>query len=90
LGKQPSDTQKALLEYFEHIFVMLDSDATDMAYEIAQDLVDEAPFRVTVVSLEKGDPDEYETTELAEKIVRVGYGRYDLPENLEVLAARGF
>jgi DNA primase len=64
LGKAPSDTQKALLEYFQHIFIMLDSDATDAAYEAARDLVDDAAFRVTVVPLEKGDPDDHEFEEL--------------------------
>jgi DNA primase len=77
-GKQPSEEQKQLLEYFSQIYIMLDSDATDMAYEISQDLVSDSAFRVMVVPLDKGDPDEYEEEELFEKIIGVG-GNISLP-----------
>lgn len=68
LGKQPSSTQRQLLEYFEHIFIMLDPDATEDAERIAVDLVEDAAFRVTVVPLERGDPDDHEFEELVEKV----------------------
>jgi DNA primase len=82
LGKTPSDTQKALLEYFQHIFIMLDSDATDTAYRAARDLVDDAAFRVTVVELEEGDPDDHEFEELG-SLVQASAPR-DIAADLEV------
>lgn len=61
LGKTASDYQKTLLSYFDYIFVMLDSDATEEAYSLAEDLVPDSVFRVQVIPLEEGDPDSYET-----------------------------
>lgn len=80
LGKKPSNVQKELLEYFRHIFIMLDSDATEDAYRMAPELVDDAAFRVTVIPLEKGDPDEHAPEELVEKIIRAK------PSNLELFS----
>lgn len=78
LGKKPSNVQRELLEYFKHIFIMLDSDATEDAYKMAPELVEEAAFRVTVIPLLKGDPDEYEPDELVEKIIEFAPPGFDL------------
>jgi hypothetical protein len=85
LGKSPSVTQRALLEYFQHIFIMLDSDATDAAYEVAHDLVEDAVFRVTVIPTEKGDPDDQEFEELGRLVQAVA--PYEIAKDLAVFAA---
>lgn len=78
LGKKPSAVQKELLEYFRYIFLMLDADAVRDAYKMAPTLVEDAAFRVTVVPLEKGDPDDHETEELVEKIVEYSPAGFNL------------
>ncbi|KKN67426.1 hypothetical protein LCGC14_0461690 [marine sediment metagenome] len=65
LGKTTSAQQRALLEYFDYIFVMLDADATEDAKLLARTLVSNAVFRVAVVQLEEGDPDSNDPKHLA-------------------------
>ena len=85
LGKTTSAQQRALLEYFDYIFVMLDADATEDAKLLARTLVSDAVFRVAVVQLEEGDPDSNDPKHLAALLRAASPAGFDEVAGSEVL-----
>lgn len=63
-GKKPSRGQIEMLEYFQHVYVMLDNDAVDEAKKLALTLFNNSVSRVRPIILEKGDPDDHKIEDL--------------------------